>query len=91
MTTLPCYPGTEMKSSVMSATEFKAKCLACLDDIEQHGAQITITRRGKPVAVLGPPKTNGRKSSFNSWARKGKIVGDIIDTSDVLVWNCARD
>src|SRR5262249_30169360 len=37
-----------------SATEFKAKSLAFLDEIEQRGEPITITRRGLPVAVLGP-------------------------------------
>jgi prevent-host-death family protein len=41
----------------VSATEFKAKCLALLDEIEQSGGPITITRRGRPVAVLGPAKT----------------------------------
>ena len=41
-----------MKVRVLSASEFKAKCLACLGEIEQHGESITITRRGKPVARL---------------------------------------
>jgi prevent-host-death family protein len=45
-----------MKTRVVSATEFKAKCLALLDEIEQRGGPITITRRGRPVAVLGPAK-----------------------------------
>src|SRR5712671_2158201 len=44
------------KVLVVSATEFKARCLALLDQTEQHGETITITRRGRPVAVLGPAK-----------------------------------
>jgi prevent-host-death family protein len=44
------------------ATKFKAKCLAYLDEIEQHGGPITITRRGRPVAVLGPAKRAAWKS-----------------------------
>ena len=79
-----------VKERVLSASEFKAKCLACLSDIEQHGEAITITRRGRPVAVLGPVKQPIWKSPGNSWAHKGQIVGDIVnvDTSDL--WEVAR-
>ena len=45
-----------MKTRVVSATEFRSKCLALLDEIDQHGGSITITRRGQPVAVLEPVK-----------------------------------
>jgi prevent-host-death family protein len=69
-----------MKSKVLSATEFKAKCLACLSEIEQEGGSITITKRGRPVAVVGPVKRVPLKSPKGSWAKKGRIVGDIINT-----------
>ena len=39
-----------MTERVVTATEFKAKCPAYLDEIEHGGAAITITRRGRPVA-----------------------------------------
>ena len=41
-----------MKS--VAATEFKAKCLALIDQVHDTGKPITITKRGKPVAVLQP-------------------------------------
>ena len=77
-----------MKHHTVSATEFKAKCLAYLDEIEQHGGPITITRRGRPVAVLGRAKQTAWKSPRNCWAGKVEIVGDIVnlDTSDL--WEC---
>ena len=50
-----------MKERVLSASEFKAKCLACLSEIEQSGEAITITKRGRAVAVLGPAKQPIRK------------------------------
>lgn len=80
-----------MKTRIVSATEFKAKCLAILDEIEQHGGPITITRRGRPVAVLGPAKKEAWKSPRNSWAKKATIVGDIVnlDTSDL--WEVTRE
>jgi prevent-host-death family protein len=48
-----------MKERVLRVTEFKAKCLACLAEVEETGERITITKRGKPVAVVGPAKRKG--------------------------------
>ena len=73
-----------MRERVLSASEFKAKCLACLGEIEQLGGTITITRRGIPVAVLGPVKRAARKSPRNSWAGKGRILGDIVNVDSTL-------
>lgn len=39
----------------MTATEFKAKCLAVLDEVGASGETVTILKRGKPVAQLVPP------------------------------------
>ena len=81
-----------MKSRVVSAREFKAKCLAYLDEIEQRGVPITITRRGRPVAVLAPAAKDSWKSPRNSWAGKARIVGDIVnvDTSDLWEVVCQK-
>jgi len=76
-----------MRARVLSASEFKAKCLACLGEIERFGEPITITRRGLPVAVLGPVKRSNLKSPRNSWARKGRIVGEIVQTP--VLWEVA--
>lgn len=78
-----------MKERVVSATEFKAKCLACLDEIEQRGAPITITRRGRPVAVLSPARRSAWKSPRDSWALKARIAGDIVNDTSGL-WEAVR-
>jgi len=78
-----------METRVVSATEFKARCLALLDDLDRHGGSITITKRGRPVAVVGPTKRTPFKSSKGSWVGRGKIVGDIV-TPDLSVWDCLR-
>jgi prevent-host-death family protein len=78
-----------MKERVLSASEFKAKCLACLGEVEQFGEPIIITRRGRPVAVLGPAKRTVQKSPRNSWARKGRIVGDIVNQDTSALWKVA--
>jgi prevent-host-death family protein len=79
-----------MKQRFLSATEFKAKCLACLDEIEQSGEPITVTRRGRPVAVLVPPKRAGLKSPRGSLAGKFRIDGDIVNTNSAHLWNAVH-
>jgi prevent-host-death family protein len=38
----------------MAAAEFKARCLALLDEVRDRGEPITITKRGRVVARLVP-------------------------------------
>ena len=37
---------------VVTAADFKAKCLAMLDRVHQDGLEVTITKRGRVVARL---------------------------------------
>jgi len=76
-----------MKERVVSATEFKAKCLSYLDDVQSHGEPIVITKRGLPVAILGPSKRNTWKSPKDSWAGRAHIVGDIVDLDTSGLWD----
>lgn len=38
----------------ITATNFKARCLALLDDVAGTGAELIITKRGRPVARVSP-------------------------------------
>lgn len=38
----------------MAAGEFKARCLAVLDDVALSGREVVITKRGRPVAKVVP-------------------------------------
>lgn len=43
-----------MAEQRIQASEFKARCLALLDDVARHRAEIVVTKHGKPVARLVP-------------------------------------
>ena len=43
----------------MSATEFKATCLAVLDEVNQSGGSVNLTKRGKLVATLQAVENRG--------------------------------
>jgi prevent-host-death family protein len=68
-----------MKHRVISATEFKAKCLALLDEVAESGGTITVTKRGRAVATLGPAKKKAWKSTENILAGKCGVTADIVD------------
>ena len=42
------------KSRTIAAGEFKAKCLALLDEVDRTKQPLVITKRGVPVAKLVP-------------------------------------
>lgn len=39
-----------MSTRMVSASQFKAQCLAMLDEVAQSGEEIVITKRGRAVA-----------------------------------------
>jgi prevent-host-death family protein len=43
-----------MKERTVSASIFKAKCLALLDQVAETRASFVITKRGRPVARVVP-------------------------------------
>jgi len=70
----------------MGAAEFKARCLAVLDQVHERGEPVTITKRGHVVAVLMPAgDTNDRP-----WMRlagtarwQGDPLAPSVDESEI--------
>jgi prevent-host-death family protein len=72
-----------MNTVVVTATEFKAKCLSLLDEVNAGKCTITVTKRGKPVAtVVAPKKKVSKKNSF--MALKGAWKGLIEYDEDLI-------
>ena len=62
----------------INASEFKAKCLALLDEVAETGEHITILKRGRPVAELVPPVSVGQGLPQESIMGTIEILGDIV-------------
>ena len=62
----------------INASEFKAKCLALLDEIARTGEGITVLKHGKPVAQILPALP--RDQGYPQETLKGsvEICGDVI-------------
>jgi prevent-host-death family protein len=66
----------------MKASEFKAKCLAIMDEVAANGEPVVITKNGKPVAELRPHGGARPKSPIGLHKGRIKIRGDIIAPID---------
>ncbi len=60
------------------AAEFKAKCLAILDEVAQQGESVTILKRGKPVAQLIPPTPRVCQFPQQELLGTVSILGDVV-------------
>lgn len=80
-----------MKQRVVSVTEFKAKCLALLDEIGERGGRITITKRGRPLATVGPAHRPAWKSPEGAWAGRVTITGGLVRMDTSGLWEALRE
>ena len=74
---------------VLNASEFKARCLAILDQVNRTGDEVVILKRGKEVARLLPPSPSSGKFSQQELMGKGAILGDILESVfPTEEWEC---
>jgi prevent-host-death family protein len=62
----------------ISASEFKARCLAILDEVARSGEKVVITKRGRPVAELVPPTMAEGEFPQDALVGTVEVLGDVI-------------
>jgi prevent-host-death family protein len=71
---------TKLNTKTMAAGEFKAKCLAVMDEVQAKRTTVVVTKNGKPVAQMVPIiDEKARDPIFGFFRGKGRIVGDILE------------
>ncbi|HWF92469.1 MAG TPA: type II toxin-antitoxin system Phd/YefM family antitoxin [Terriglobales bacterium] len=76
----------------VAISEFKAKCLALVAQVEKTKHPIRITRFGKPVAEVIPPSAQAPENWIGSMKDKIEILGDIVSpANDEDEWEALRD
>ena len=63
----------------IKASEFKAKCLAILDEVSRTGEPVLVLKRGRPVARLLPPMMSEAKHAQLTLKGTFEILGDILE------------
>jgi prevent-host-death family protein len=62
----------------IQVSKFKAQCLRLLDEVNRTGESLTITRNGKPLAVINPITVTKTRAKFGIAKETAKIKGDLI-------------
>ena len=70
----------------IQASEFKAKCLALMDQVARTGQSIVVTKNGKPVAELHPHRPPRAKSLIGLHKGQIGIRGDIVSPTGSKLW-----
>ncbi len=76
----------------VAISEFKAKCLALLEQVQKTKKPIRVTRFGKPVAEVVPPSPAPPADWLGSMKDTIEIVGDIVSpANEESDWEVLRD
>ena len=77
----------------VAISEFKAKCLALLEEVQKTKRPLRVTRFGKPVAEVVPASPEaGPADWIGSMKDSMEILGDIVSpASDERDWKALRD
>lgn len=76
--------------TTIQASEFKAKCLALMDQVARTGETILVTKNGKPVAELRPHRPPRIETPLGLHKGRSVILGDIIEPLDTDDWKALR-
>lgn len=77
----------------IAISKFKATCLAVLEEVRRTGQPVLVTRRGQPIAEIGPPAHPTPTSSWlGSAIGSGRIAGDVVSpVADQAQWEALAD
>ena len=64
--------------TTINATDFKARCLAILDQVHETGERVVILKRGKPVAELS------RATGVSKRYPQDEMEGTVIEEGDIM-------
>jgi len=62
----------------VSISEFKAKCLGLIEQVQKTRQPLRITRHGKPVAEVIQAGPDPRRQFLGDMVGTAKIVGDVV-------------
>jgi antitoxin (DNA-binding transcriptional repressor) of toxin-antitoxin stability system len=76
----------------MAVSKFKATCLAALDRVHRTGRPLRVTRFGKPLAEVVPPRpAEPRDSWLGAMRGRARIAGDLVaPVEDADAWDALR-
>lgn len=75
----------------IKASEFKAKCLAILDEVHETGEPVMILKRGRPVAKLVSPIRGSSVHPQDELRGSVTVLGDIMEpVLESALWDAEK-
>lgn len=72
----------------VAITEFKAKCIGLLRQVQDSGEPLLVTRRGQPMARTEPlDRPAGQKSRLGLLKGRLKVHGDLVEATSTDDWD----
>lgn len=77
--------------TTLMASDFKARCLAIIEEVHSGGETVLVTRRGKPlVRVLPATEGPGQPRNLGALTGEAATKGDIVHAGFGNEWESAR-
>jgi prevent-host-death family protein len=75
----------------IKASEFKAKCLGLLDEVDRTGEAVTVTKRGRPVARVVSAASSPDRYPQKTLSGSVEVLGDIVGAAlPANAWDAVR-
>ncbi|MHC4549542.1 MAG: type II toxin-antitoxin system Phd/YefM family antitoxin [Planctomycetota bacterium] len=75
----------------VSVSEFKARCLALMAEVNEKRVPLLVTKRGQPLVRILPARDGEKKSWLGCMKGTGTIRGDLIEPPlPPEAWNVLR-
>lgn len=75
---------TVMKT--MFVSEFKAKCIGVLKEVQRSGRPVVVTLRGRPMARVEPFEGGKSRKVLGSLAGAMRVCGDLVRSDSSADW-----
>jgi prevent-host-death family protein len=82
------YMLAAMKTMLVS--EFKAKCIAALKEVQRSREPMLITLRGKPLVTVQPVEPHARGKRLGGLKGRMTIRRDLVKVDTTRDWNMLR-
>jgi prevent-host-death family protein len=74
----------------IQASEFKAKCLALMDQVARTGETIVISKHGRAIAELTAHRPPRAESLIGLHSGRVKVKGDIVKPINLEDWDAEK-
>jgi len=77
-----------MKTMLIS--DFKAKCIAVLKEVQREGEPVVVTLRGRPLARVEPVRDDARRKRLGALKGSMRIRRDLLRCDTTGDWEMVK-